>query len=97
MRISFDKIDGFFRVYDGTKYLVLFRSEKYELIYDRVKYMIGVKSGITYVISHNYPKVNVDSYGSLRQEKTMTFHNVIIFVKSAFNKDKNNYYFKVFL
>ena len=27
-RIRFDKLDGFIRVYDRTKYLVLFRSEK---------------------------------------------------------------------
>ena len=27
-RIRFDKLDGFVRVYDRTKYLVLFRSEK---------------------------------------------------------------------
>ena len=26
--IRFDKIDGFIRVYDGTRYLVLFGSEK---------------------------------------------------------------------
>ena len=28
LRIRFDKLDGFIRVYDRTKYLVLFRSEK---------------------------------------------------------------------
>ena len=33
--ITFDKIDGFFRVYDGTRYLVLFGSEKYHSIYER--------------------------------------------------------------
>ena len=27
----------------------------------------------------------------------MTFHNVIILIKSVFNKDKNNYYFNIFL
>ena len=27
-RIRFDKLDGFIRVYDRTKYLVLFRNEK---------------------------------------------------------------------
>ena len=29
---SFDKIDGFIRVYDATRYLVLFGSEKHESI-----------------------------------------------------------------
>ena len=30
--ITFDKVDGFIGVYDGTRYLVLFGSEKYEFI-----------------------------------------------------------------
>ena len=29
VRIRFHKIDGFIRIYDGTRYLVLFGSEKY--------------------------------------------------------------------
>ena len=37
--ISFNKI----RVYDGTTYLVLFRGEKYDFIYNRIRYLIGVK------------------------------------------------------
>ena len=35
LHIIFDKIEGFIRVYDGTCYLVLFRSEKYYSIYQR--------------------------------------------------------------
>ena len=31
LRIKFHKIDEFFRVYDGTRYLVLFGSEKYDI------------------------------------------------------------------
>ena len=30
--IRFDKVDGFTRVYDGTRYLVLFGGEKYNFI-----------------------------------------------------------------
>ena len=73
MCIRFDKIDGFIRVYDGTRYLVLFGSEKYNFIYNIIRYLIGVKSGITYVISHNYAKIKVDSYEYLPLEKTMTY------------------------
>ena len=36
LRIRFDKIDGFIRVYDGTSYLVLFGSEKYDFIYKKL-------------------------------------------------------------
>ena len=32
LRIRFDKIDRFIRVYDATWYLVLFGSEKYDSI-----------------------------------------------------------------
>ena len=90
-RIRVDKIDVFIRVYDGTRYLVLFGSEKYDSIYDRIRYLISVKSDITSIISHNYATTNVYSYDSLRLEKTVTFkqstiNNVIILVKSVWNK-----------
>ena len=32
LRIRFNKTDGFVRIYDGTRDLVLFGSEKYDLI-----------------------------------------------------------------
>ena len=64
MRIRFDNIDGFIRVYDGTGYLILFRSEKYDFTYNRIRYLIGVKIDITYIISHIYAKIKVDSYDS---------------------------------
>ena len=37
LRIRFDKIDGFIRIFDGTRYLVLFGSEKYDGIYNRIR------------------------------------------------------------
>ena len=50
------------------------------------------------VISYNYVKIKVDSYGSLSQEKTIKlFHNVVILIKLVYNKDKNNYYCSIFL
>ena len=35
--ISFAKIDGFIRVFDGARYLVLFGLEKYDAIYNTIK------------------------------------------------------------
>ena len=32
LRTRFDKVDGFARVYDGSRYLVLFGPEKYDAI-----------------------------------------------------------------
>ena len=68
--IRFDKRNEFIRVYNGARYLVLFRLEKYDPNFYRIGYIIGVKSGITYVISHYYRKIKVDdSYNSLPLEK----------------------------
>ena len=50
LRIRFNKIDGFVRVYDGTRYFTLFGSEKYDTIYNRIRYLIEVKSDIIYVL-----------------------------------------------
>ena len=41
--------------------------------------------------------LKIDSYDSLPLEKTLTSYNVIILIKSVFNKDKNNYYYNLFL
>ena len=80
-------------------YLKLFGREKkkHDVIYNRIRYLISQKSGITYVISHNYARIKVDSYDCLPLEKTMPLHNVIIFITSVFNKNQNNYYYNIFL
>ena len=97
LRIRFDKIDGFVRIYDGTRHLLLFGSEKYNAIYNRIRYLISLKSSITCVFSHCYVKIKVDSYDSLPIEKGLNVHNVIILNKSIFNKDQNHYYYDIFL
>ena len=69
--IRFNKIDEFIRVYDGTRYLVLFASEKYDYIFDRIRYIINIKSGITDRVSHNYAKIKVDSFDSLEKNNDL--------------------------
>ena len=93
----FDKIDGLIRIYDGTRYLTMFGSEKYDANYDRIRYRISLKISVTYVFSHYFAKIRVDYYGSLPIEKILTFHNVIMNIKSVLNKDKNHYHYKIFL
>ena len=88
MCIRFYKINGFIRVYDRTRYLVLFGPEKCDAIFNRIRYFVWVKSGITYVISHNYTRIKVDSFDYLPLEKTLTFHDVIIHIKSVLIKIK---------
>ena len=46
--IWFEKIDGFVKIYDRIRYLVLFGPERYDAIYNRIKYLKSKKSGITY-------------------------------------------------
>ena len=50
--------------------LVLCGREKCDSIYNRIRYLMSVESGITYITSHNYAKVKVDSHDSLPPEKT---------------------------
>ena len=97
LRIRFDKVDGFIRVFDGTRYLVLLGPEKYEAIYKRIKYLISQKIRITYVFSHNYAKIKIDSYYSLPLEKIFTLRNIIILIKSVFNKNQNHNNYNIFL
>ena len=58
----FDKIDGFIRTNDGTRFLRLFRSEKYDAIYERIRHLISLKSGITYISPLYFAKIKVGSY-----------------------------------
>ena len=89
--IRFDKIDGFIRGYDGTRYLVLFGAEKCDFIYNMIRYLIGVESDITYSISQNLAKIKVVLCDSLLLVKTLTLHNAYKLTGSVFNKDKISY------
>ena len=69
----------------------------FDKICDSIKYLISEKSSITDSINHNFARIRIDSYNSLPIEKMLTFHNVIILIKSVANKYKNNYYYNIFL
>ena len=57
--IKFDKIDGFSRVYDRTRYLVLFGLKKYDVITIGLD-MLQVKKLVSHMFfSHYYVKVKV--------------------------------------
>ena len=93
LRIWFGKIDGFIKIDDRIKYLVLL---KYNKVYDRIKYLVREINGITDSINHNFARIKIDSYNSLPIEKILTFH-VIILIKSVVNKIKNKCYYNIFL
>ena len=96
MRIRFNQVDEFIRVYDGNRYLILFGLEKHDDIYNRIRYLISFKSGITYVFYLYFAKIKV-SYDSLPLEKILILHKVIILIKSVLNEDQNHYYYNIFL
>ena len=98
LHMMFNKIDGFIKIYDGIKYLILFNNHfPYDEICDKIKYLISEKSGITDSVNYNFARIRIDSYNSLPIEKILSFHNVIIVIKSVVNKNKNNYYCDIFL
>ena len=86
LRIRFNNMEGFIRVYEGTRYLVIFGSENYDASFNMIRYQV-----FNYDFSHYYVKVKVDSYDSLTIEKTLTLHNVIKVIGSVLNKDQNHY------
>ena len=45
--LHFSKINGFIRNYDWTRYLVLLGPERYDAIYNIIRYFISLKSKIT--------------------------------------------------
>ena len=82
LRIRFDKVDGFIMVLDGKiKHFVLLDYELFDKLCDK----------ISYKLKYNFLPILFNI------EKISTFDNVIILMKSIVNKNKNNYYYNVFL
>ena len=52
---------------------------------------------MSYVVSHNYGKIKIDSDNDLPLDETLTLHDVAILLRSVFNKNQNEYYYNVFL
>ena len=97
--VLFVKVLGFTGIYDGTRYLVLFADEKFDLICDKIRYLMGVKSGITYAFSHNtkFAKTKVDSCDSSPLAKTVDFQNIMIHINPIWHKDQNHYYYDIII
>ena len=63
----------------------------------RIKYLLSEKSGITDSIYNNFARIRFNLCDSLPTEKILSFYNVTIFLKSVVNKNKNEYYYNIFL
>ena len=56
----FNKVEGYIKKY-STKHLALFHSnEKNEKIFGRIRYLIMLKSNISDVYFHKYPKIKIN-------------------------------------
>ena len=66
-------------------------------ICDKIEYLISKNICITNSINYNFGKIRIDSYNSLPIEPIQTFHDVIITINSVVNKNKNKYYYNIFL
>ena len=98
LRIRFHKIDGFIRVRGREfKPFVLFNNGLFDKICDKIKYLISEESSIADSINHKSGEIRIDSYNYSAIEKILTFHNVIILIKSVVDKNKDNYYYNIFL
>ena len=95
--IRFDEIDRFIKIYDEIRYLVLSDYGWVNKICNRIKYLMGEKSGITDSINHNFGIIRINSYIFLPIKRAFTFHKVIILIKSVVNKNKNSYCYNIFL
>ena len=90
-----DKVDRYIRKKSGANYLALFHPDKkYERVFNRIRYLIMLKSNISDNYSHKYSKIKIDSDDDLPLEKAL---NVVMFIKPFLNKNHNHYYYHVFL
>ena len=67
LRIRFDEIHGFIKIYDGIRDVLLFRSEQYDAIYIRIRYLIRQKMVSDY--SYDFATIRIDSYNLYLQKK----------------------------
>ena len=78
-----------------TTPLLLIGYGLFDEICDKIRYIISKKSDITDSIIHNFRKIRICSFNTLF--KILTFHSVIMFVRSVVNKNENEYYYDVIL
>ena len=96
MKIRFDEIDRFIKIHGKSTYLILFDYIYCDKTFDKIKYFIIEKSGITDSINHSFVRIRIDWYSSLPIEKVLAFHNVIKLIKSVVNNNKKEDYYNTF-
>ena len=92
LRIWFDKTDGFIKIYDGIRCLVLFNHGWYDQIYGRNRYIVREKVVLKItliIILQESESIHIILY--------QFFHNAITLIKLVVNMNKNDYYYNIFL
>ena len=97
------KGDGYTEDSNGNKYLKLGFSDKnkdtskrYTELWDKIKDLQRSVTNILGGYDKKYIKININSDDNLPINETLKLHNLIIFVRSVFQKDKK-YCTQVFL
>ena len=60
LRIRLDKIDGFIKVHDRIRYLVIPGRSWFDKISDNIKYLIREKSSTSDSINQNFERIRTD-------------------------------------
>ena len=69
LHIRFYEIDEFIKIYGGIRYLVLFSSGLYRVIYNRIRYFTNERSGIK---DKNYYYYNIFLENGSNEDKSNT-------------------------
>ena len=86
MHITFNKIDGFIISLDGKiKHLVLFDYGLFDKICDKIEYLISKKVVLQIVLIIILERLELIYIIFYQLKKILTFHNVIILIKSVVN------------
>ena len=66
-------MDVFIKIHNKITYLVLFDYSYCEKNWDKIKYLINEKSGITNSINHNFERIKMDSFDLFYLLKNIDF------------------------
>ena len=76
-RIRFDNVKVFIRVYNGTRYLILYGPGKKDAIYKKNNYLISQKKGVKCAFYFNCARIKIALCDSLPIERILTLFNVM--------------------
>ena len=85
------------KTHNKIRYLILFDYSYCDKICDRIKYHLSEKVALQIVLITILEKSELIHIIALPIEKILTFHNVIVVIKSVINRNKNECCYNIFL